>query len=199
MIVGCVDCEIVVMAAMGMVTITLSDKVVLRSTAAHIRLENSVDVSLFAHTTRAILLTGDTRGIVLAPFNVLWTEHESVLMKRSNLHPDSSHASLWSQPICACLSESPFTLLHPDKFRLVSFPEFNDQKPSKLAVCLPQVYADALREKLNQFHEFKQEILRIYDEGNMSKVNAIISGHFREWVSNNNKTKVITDIIKQKT
>jgi len=198
-IMGCVDCEIVIMAAMGMVTVSLSERVVLRAAAAHIRLENCIETSAYVYTTRAVLLTGDTRGVVLAPFNVVWPDHETLLKTRSSLHTDSSHATLWSQPICSCLSDSPYTLLNPEKFRLVHFPNFSAKPTVSLAVCLPQVYTDALRERLNQMHNLKREILSISDEGNMNKINAIISGHFREWVSTTNKAKVISDIIKQKT
>jgi hypothetical protein len=198
-IIGCVDCEIVMMAVTGATTVSFCEKVVVRAVTAHMRLENVIDTHLYIHTSRVPLLTGDTRGITLAPFNVVWSGHEALLTNRSTLHPDSSHATLWSQPVCACLSESPYVLLQPTKFRLVYFPEFSPEVANCMAVCLPQVYSDALVEKMNQISELKREIQSISDETNTSKVNAILSGHFREWLSVNNKTKVIVDFIKQKS
>lgn len=197
-IIGCVDCEVVLMAVTGAVTVSFCEKVILRSVAAHIRLDNVIDTQLFIHTSRVPLLTGDTRGITIAPFNVVWPGHEQLLVKRTTIHPDSSHATLWSQPVCACLSESPYVLLQPAKFRVVFFPDFSSSHVKSLAVCLPQVYNDALLERQNQISDLKREILTISDETNLSKVNAIMSGHFREWLTSNNKTRVIVDLIKQK-
>jgi hypothetical protein len=197
-IIGCVDCEIVMMAVTGAVTVTLSEKVIIRAVTAHIRLENVIDTQLFIHASRVPLLTGDTRGIVIAPFNVVWSGHEELLIQRTTLHPDSSHATLWSQPVCACLSESPYILLQPCKYRLVFFPHFGSQGPPSLAVCLPQVYSDALQEKMNQVSNLKREIVALRDETSLTKVNAILSGHFRDWLVSNGKTKLMVDLIKQK-
>ena len=197
-IIGCVDCEIILMAVTGTVTVSLSEKVILRTVSAHIRLENVIDTQLFIHSSRVPLLTGDTRGIVIAPFNVVWNGHEKLLVQHTTLHPDSSHSTLWSQPICACLSESPYTLLQPAKFRVVCFPDFTTDTAKSIAVCLPEVYCEALLERMNLISDLKREIQSIGDEANITKMNAVISGHFREWLTSNNKTRVMVDLIKQK-
>ena len=197
-IVGCVDCEIILMAVTGAVTVSLSEKVILRSVSAHMRLENVIDTQLFIHTTRTPLLTGDTRGIIMAPFNVVWHAHEQLLVQHTTLHRDSSHSTLWSQPICACLSESPYILLQPAKFRIVSFPDFSGNAPKAIAVCMPQVYCDALVERQNMIAGLKREIQNVGDDAHITKVNAVISGHFREWLTSSNKTRVMSDLIKQK-
>ena len=196
-IVGCTDCEIILMAVTGSAVVNYSDKVVVRAVAANLRLENSTDCQAYVYTSRGIILAGDTRGIMLAPFNVSYSHHHSILSTRTSLHPDSSHATLWSQPICSTLSDTPYMLLAPDKFRLVAFPEFQPHRAQRLAVCLPQVYADALSHKMKTLLDLKNEILEVADEANAQKVNAVISGHFREWVSSHNKAKVMVDLIKQ--
>ena len=196
-IVGCLDTEVVIMAATGSITCSHSDKVLIRAVASNLRLENTMDCSIFAYTMRAIILTGDSRGVTLAPFNVIWSRHELVLNSRTSLHPDSSHATLWSQPICSTLTESPYVLLPPNKFRLSCFPEFDAAAQPELAVCLPQIYSDAFKEKLKGLSELKLELLQIGDEANLNKVNAVLSGHFREWLTTNNKTRTMIDIMKQ--
>ena len=195
-IIGCIDCEIYLMAVTGSCTLSYSDKVVVRAVTRSMRIENSTDCFGYIYTTRSIVLTGDTRGITLAPFNVLYSAHESLLRSGTFLHPDSSHATIWAQPICCTLTDSPFTLLPPSKFRLASFPELRSHAHLTLRVCIPQLYADALKEKEANLEDFRHAILAINDEVSAGKVNSIISGHFREWVSSN-KSRAILDLVKQ--
>ena len=195
-IIGCVDCEVVLMAATGTVVISYSDKITVRAVTSSLRLENSTDCSAFIYTTRGISLVGDTRGVQLGPFNVIYSQHEQLLGTRTQLYPDSSHAALWCQPLCATLSDSPYILIAPNKLRLVNFPEFKPNPQASLAVCLPQVYADALVEKEKTVARIKQEIASVNDPSNLPKINAVLSGHFREWVTANNRTRTMSEIVK---
>lgn len=196
-IAGCTDCEIITMAVTGGMTINSCDKVTVRSVSASLRFENSTDCFAYVYTSRAIILTADTRGLTLAPFNVAYSLHESILNPKTGLYPDESHSVTWALPICCTLSDPGYTLLAPDKIRLVNFPEFQPSSDAKLAICWPEVYATAFRDKLAQNEILKSEICAIQDETSVNKVNAIISGHFREWLTTNNKTKTMIDIIKQ--
>ena len=198
-IAGCTDCEIVLVAVTGGVTVNYCDKVTVRVVTAGLRFENSIDCSGFVYSSRAIILTGDTRGITLGPFNVIYSEHEAGLKGKPGLYSDESHAITWTQPICSTLSDSPYTLLAPDKIRLVCFPEFTPPADCyKLAVCWPEVYTIAFSNKLTQLHHLKAEIQAIEEAAAVNKVNAVISGHFREWVSSNNKTKTMLDLFRQR-
>ena len=196
-IAGCIDCEIVLMAVTGSCVVNHSDKVIVRTVTASLRLENSTDSHAFVFTGRGVVLTGDTRGIVLAPFNVTSSTHESVLSAKTGIYPDSSHATLWAQPISATLNESPYMLLSPEKLRLISFPELVNTAHRKHVVCLPQVYADAVFRKQTQLQDLRNEILSISDESNVTKINSIIAGHFRDWITSHNRARTIVDIIKQ--
>jgi hypothetical protein len=191
-IIGCTDCEIVLMATTGTLLVSHCDKVTVRSIANSIRLENSTDCTAYVYTPRGIILAGDTRGIQLAPFNVTFSEHTTVLAK-AGIHPDSSHATTWSQPLCSTLSDSPYVLVSPERFRLISFPENNN---SELATCLPQLYSDSVSRKIRSFEGMRSEILSLTDETSASKINAIISGHFREWISSNNKSRGLIELLR---
>lgn len=198
-LVGCTDCELVALAVTGGIVVNNCDKLIVRAVTASLRFENATDCSAFAYTTRAIILTADTRGITLAPFNVLHSKHHDLLNAKTGLYPDASHSTTWALPICCTLTDSSsYVILSPDKIRLVNFPEFHLLGGSiKLAVCWPDVYATALSEKLAQYEQIKDEIAAIADPGSIHKVNSVIAGHFREWVTANNKTKTMVDIIKQ--
>jgi hypothetical protein len=196
-VVCCSDCDIYLMGVSGFCTLSNSDKVVIRAVTGNMRVENSTDCVGYIYTSRSVVLTGDTRGITLAPFNVLYSGHATIFQSGTGLHPDSSHATLWAQPICCTLTESPYTLLPPERFRLVSFPEAKLHSDLSLNVCIPQVYVDALREKQLSLESLRNAILTIPDEASIAKVNAVVSGHFREWLTNNQKTRIILDLVKQ--
>jgi hypothetical protein len=195
---GCTDVEVVLMAVTGSVVVTFSDRVTLRCVASHVRLENAIDCRTFSYSTRSTILTGDTRGIELAPFNVLYSRHQGLLIGKSALITDMSHATLWSQPICATLSDAPYVLQSPSKFSLVRFPEFVPHNDTVLSVCLPEIYADSLKQKRRSLEEIRAQLKNLPDESSAQKVNAILSGHFREWLSINNKVKPIIDVAKSR-
>ena len=194
-IMGCVECEVVILTSIGSVVASYSDRVIVRVVASALRLESCTDCHAFVYTTKGIILAGDTRGIQLAPFNVVYSSHTDDLA-RAGLHPDSSHATLWCQPLCATLSESPYSLLAPNRLRLTHYPELNPRTEPKLAVCLPQIYADALMDKNASIMSLKSELASVTDPANIPKLNAIISGHFREWITSSNRTRTMSDFLK---
>jgi hypothetical protein len=59
------------------------------------------------------------------------------------------------------------------------------------------VHADAVFRKQTQLQDLRNEILSISDESNVAKINSIIAGHFRDWITSHNKARTIVDIIKQ--
>ncbi len=194
---GCSDVEIILMAVSGSVAVSFSDHVTLRCVCSYIRLDNSIDCKAFVYATKGATLTGDTRGIELGPFNVCYSRHRVLLATCGGLLSDLTYATLWSQPICATLSEAPYVIHNPSAFHLVRFPEFAPQQEQKLLVCLPQVYEEAVKEKLAIIQTLKNEIGSIRDESDIQKVNSILSGHFREWISSH-KLRCIVDILRSR-
>lgn len=196
LIFGCSDCEIVILGIRGCVSINFSDRITLRCAANSVRVDNSTDCQIYCHTDNPPILSGDTRGIELGPFNVIHSGLSAILEEAGVTYPTKSSTALWSQPICSTLSDGPYLLLAPQRFHLVRFPEPYKNKNEKLAIALPELYADAVRGRKDAFEELKSEIAGISDAGNKAKVNSIISGHFREWLSSCNRAKSIVDIAK---
>ncbi len=193
---GCTQSEIICMAATGTVVVTHSDKVILRCVTNSLRLDNAMDCQIFAHTSRPPLLSGDTRGIELGPFNVLFSKHGDLMRSHLASAEKGSRVGCWSQPICATLSAEPYVLLPPQRFSLFHFPEFSKPQSLSFEVALPEVYVDAVKQRANQIAEIRAQIAAIGDPMVKSKVNAIISGHFREWVSSQNKPRDISELLK---
>merc|ERR1740121_1542987 len=92
------------------------------------------------------ILTGDTRGIKLAPFNVLYSKMTEVL-ERANMKLDPEYVDAWAHPVCCTLgspdetfggrsctgildeeNHSTYHFVHPAQFMPVVVPEF----PSEL-------------------------------------------------------------------
>jgi hypothetical protein len=192
---GCVDSEIVLMGVTGSVILSFSERVTLRSVSTYVRLDNATDCCAYIYCMKGTVMTGDTRGIELGPFNVHFSRHEG-LLGITGLLADASHATLWSQPINATLTDQPYVLIAPSKFNLVRFPEFSPIPSGRFAIHLPQIYAEAVEGKKQMLVKLRSEIASIPDETNISKVNSIISGHFREWITTNNKTKSIVEIVR---
>jgi hypothetical protein len=80
----------------------------------------------------------------------------------------------------------------------VRFPEFVPHSDTALSVCLPEIYADSLKQKRRSLEEIRAQLKNLPDESSAQKVNAILSGHFREWLSINNKVKPIIDVAKSR-
>lgn len=194
-IVGCSECEIILLATTGSVIVSHCDKLTIRAVASSVRLDNSTECVASVYITKGLILGGDTRGVQLAPFNVTYTNHSSVLVK-AGLYPDPAHATIWSQPLTLTLSDSPYVLMSPERFRLTAFPEFSSTGGSHLAVSLPQVYAEAISKKIKYIESLRSDIVSSADDVSAAKMSAVISGHFREWVSSSNKVRTLVEVIK---
>ncbi|EER03725.1 hypothetical protein Pmar_PMAR023023 [Perkinsus marinus ATCC 50983] len=72
-VVGCVDCDIVLCCCTCQVSIANCERCNVHTLTNAIRLESGVDVNLYTLTRNPPVITGDCRGIKLAPFNVLYS------------------------------------------------------------------------------------------------------------------------------
>merc|ERR1712113_396325 len=108
--------------------------------AAHsFKMENSIDSSAYLYCHLPPILTGDTRGIKLAPFNVLYSNMSKVLQD-ANMNLDTEFVDVWAHPVCCTLgapdetlggrsgnldepTNSTYHFVHPENFQPVVVPE----------------------------------------------------------------------------
>merc|ERR1712113_94 len=168
--------------------------------AAHsFKMENSVDSSAYLYCHVPPILTGDTRGIKLAPFNILYSQISQVLQS-ANMNLDPEYVDTWAHPVCCTLgspdetlgrsgdleetNHSTFHFVHPSMFHPVIVPESNSRPliGNAMPLCLPQVYDDALKSRKEEMIDIHRQLAAIADEGTKKKrAQQAIQGHFREW------------------
>ena len=172
---GCSDCEIVLVYIGRIITVSHCDRLTVRATCDFLHAETVTASRLFLLTRRFPVISGDSRGCTLAPFNVIIPSVKGF---------DRTDAAKFAFPVCASLDD-PFTLLAPDKFSPCSNPwGLQGTLPP-----LPQVYADALAERKKRMHALREEVNAIGDEGAKRQVMTILQGHFREWLMTNGAAK----------
>merc|ERR1711971_520810 len=131
-------------------------------------MENSIDCSAYVYSHMPPIFTGDTRGIQLAPYNVLYSSFPKALADAGvALVPE--HVDAWAHPICCTLgsadqtmsargtanltdldlanpNHSTYHFVNPATFQPIIVPEMQPSpQRSKELLCLPQVYNDALK------------------------------------------------------
>jgi hypothetical protein len=187
---GCTDCEIVLMAVTGTVLVQYCERVTVRCVSNSVRIENCFDSKFFLFCLSPPLIAGDSRGLVLAPFNVLYTHHDQVL-SRTSIHPDAVHANVWRNPINVSIADPCFSILAPDKWRLINFCE--SEKAEVLGVCVPEEYEEGWKKRDKEVSEMKNNFAN-----NSDKYEKIFSGYFREFLQNSNKIRILSDLAKLK-
>jgi hypothetical protein len=168
---GCVDTEVVLVDVGRVVTVSHCERVTVRAVCEILHAETSTESRLFLLSKRSPVISGDSRSIVLGPFNVF-------------LHALPSRfktvdAANFAHPVCAALVEDPYSLVAPDKFKLTVIPILR----GLLAPPLPQVYAEAIDEQKKRVSAMKDDLHAIADEGAKRQVLTILQGHFREWLT----------------
>ncbi|KAF4677507.1 hypothetical protein FOZ60_017305 [Perkinsus olseni] len=105
-VVGCVDCDIVVLCCTCQVSVANCERCNIHTITTAIRLESGVDVNLYTLTRNPPVITGDCRGIKLAPFNVLYSGSAALLKTAGMLDligtetelPNRHAAGIWAHP-----------------------------------------------------------------------------------------------------
>merc|ERR1719401_1329872 len=213
MVAGCHDCTIIIVAVSAACTLQNCEKISVHVAANSFKMVNCIDSSAYLFCHVPPLLTGDTRGIKLAPFNVLYS-HISRMLARANMSFDPKYVDTWSHPVCCTLGSPDETLggrggnlddntstyhfVHPKTFQPVVFPETNPNAGAKSAtqLCLPEVYAEALKNRTDEMKEFHRQLEEIGDEGKRKRAMQAIQGHFREWLQNTGKSRHLADLAK---
>merc|ERR1719277_1299173 len=79
LIAGCHECTVIMAAVSEMCTIHNCEKISVHVAARSFKMENCVDATAYLYCHMPPILTGDTRGIKMAPFNVLYSKMPEVL------------------------------------------------------------------------------------------------------------------------
>lgn len=212
LIAGCHECTIILSAVSGLCSIQNCEKISVHVAAHCFKMENSIDSSAFLFCHVPPVLTGDTRGIKLAPYNVMYSQLNTVL-NRAGMSLDQEYVDVWAHPICCtlgspdetlsgrsgCLDEpnnSTYHFVHPVNFQPVIVPESGRTHASTSMLCLPQVYDDAVQTKRDEMRAFQRMMAEITDEGKKKRVQQAIQGHFREWLQSTGKSRQLADLTR---
>lgn len=213
---GCHECTIIMVAVSAVCTIQNSEKVSVHVATHCFKMENCIDSSAYVYCRVPPILTGDTRGIKLAPYNAIYTQTSEILAGIS-LSYDPEFSDCWAHPICCTLGSPDETLggsrkddndhnstyhfVHPKDFSLVVIPEANRSSskpspPSKPNLCLPEVYSDAFKSRIEEMQSFHRKMSEISDENKRKRAQLAIQGHFREWLQSTGKSRQLADLAR---
>lgn len=215
LIAGCHDCTIIMSAVSGLCTIHNCEKISVHVAAHCFKMENTIDSSAYLYCHLPPVLTGDTRGIKLAPFNVLYSSMSQVLQK-AGMVLDPEYVDVWAHPVCCTLgapdetlggqredntNHSTYHFVHPDEFQPVIVPEAESSiivrgRSGAPVLCLPQVYDDALKEREAEIMAFQRIFAEITDAEKKRKAYQAIQGHFKEWLHSTGKQRQLADLAK---
>jgi len=213
LIAGCHECTIIMSAVSTLCSIQNCEKISVHVAAHCFKMENSIDSSAFLYCHLPPVLTGDTRGIKLAPYNVLYSQNHSILQS-AGMRLDPEYVDVWAHPVCCtlaspdetiggrsgCLDEphhSTYHFVHPSTFQPVVVPEARPQAPSAATqLCLPQTYDDALWAKNEEMRSFHQLLADIGDEAKKRRAQQAIQGHFRDWLQSTGKSRQLADLAR---
>mmetsp|Transcript_86132 Transcript_86132/g.180161 ORF Transcript_86132/g.180161 Transcript_86132/m.180161 type:complete len:538 (+) Transcript_86132:98-1711(+) len=215
-IAGCHDCTIVLPAVSSVCTLQNCEKITIHCVARCFKMENSIDSSAFVYCLNPPILTGDSRGIKLAPFNALYSGLRRALA-RANMKLEEEHVDVWAHPVCCTLGTPDETLggrsgnldeapgnttyhfVHPDNFQPIVLPEDQPQTAvaaARVALVLPQVYDDALKAREDEIRAFQSLVAELGDDTKKRRAHQAIQGHFREWLQASGKSRQLADLAK---
>jgi len=215
---GCHECTIIMVAVSALCTIQNSEKVSVHVAAHCFKMENCIDSSAYVYCRAPPILTGDTRGIKLAPFNVLYSQSSNVLAS-AGLSFDAEFSDSWAHPVCCTLgspdetlggrkgndedNNSTYHFVHPKDFLPVVIPESSkpgsrssSPVPSGSSLILPEVYNDAFKSRIEEMQAFHRQMAKISDENTRKRAQLAIQGHFREWLQSTGKSRQLADLAR---
>jgi hypothetical protein len=178
-------------------------------------MENCIGSSAYVYCRVSPILSGDTRGIKLAPYNAIYTQTSNILAGIS-LSYDAEFSDCWAHPICCTLGSPDETLggrkddndhnstyhfVHPKDFSLVVIPEADrgSSRPSPSStpmLCLPEVYSDAFKSRMEEMQSYHEKMSEIPDESKRKRAQLAIQGHFREWLQSTGKSRQLADLAR---
>lgn len=212
LIAGCHDCTIIMGPVSTLCTINSCEKMSVHVAAHCFKMENSIDSSAYVFCHLPPILTGDTRGIKLAPFNVLYSEM-SEMLQSAEMSLDPEHVDSWAHPVCCTLgapdetlcgrsgsldepNHSTYHFVHPMTFQPVIVPESGAAPLASPQLCLPQAYDDVLKERVEEMRAFQSEFAELSDPAVKRRAQQAIQGHFREWLQSTGRSRQLADLAR---
>lgn len=219
LIAGCHDCTIIMGPVSSLCTIQSCEKISVHVAANCFKMENATDSSAFLYCKIPPILTGDTRGIKLAPYNVLYSLMTH-LLQNAGMQLSHDFVDIWAHPICCTLASTladetlggsrsikeestqstTYHFVHPNNFQPIVVPEANPRAGTAIKsaafLCLPETYSDALSQRSNEMRRFHRQLSEITDENKRKIAQQTIQGHFREWLQSTGRSRQLADLAR---
>jgi len=209
LITGCESTTIILGGVSTICTTHNCEKVSVHVAAHCYKMENCIDTSAYLYCHIPPIITGDTRGIKLAPYNVLHSHMASVL-HGSQMTLDSNFVDVWAYPICCTAGMQNDTLsrdafqeeqnttyhfVHPSKFFPVVVPETGPRGVAPQLV-LPEVYDKAMKERQEEIRQVMNQLKGISNETAQRKAQERIQSCFKDWLQSTGKVRQLSDLAK---
>lgn len=208
---GCEGTTVILGGVSTLCTAHNCEKVSIHVAAHGYKMENCIDTTSYLYCHIQPIITGDSRGVKLAPYNVLHSRIASVL-QGAHVSPDQAYVDVWAHPIC-CTAGLPdetlnsrsvnqdesqntsYHFVHPDKFFPVVVPESTpvDGSPTLL---LPELYDRAMKERQEEVKEIHRKLSSIKDDAARRKAQESVQGLFRDWLNSTGKARQLADLAK---
>ncbi|CAJ1388304.1 unnamed protein product [Effrenium voratum] len=200
LITGCEGTTIILGGVSTLCTTHNCEKVSIHVAAHCYKMENCVDTSAYLYCHISPIITGDTRGIKLGPYNVLHSHMASVL-HGSQMTLDRDFVDAWAHPICCTAGMAGETLsrdanledqnttyhfVHPSKFLPVVVPESGPRGVAP-QLLLPEVYDKAMKERQEEIRQVMHQLQHIPSEATQKKVQDTIQSCFKDWLQSTGK------------
>jgi hypothetical protein len=210
-VVSCVDCKIVIAAVSQIASLQHCERVSVHVATSVFKLDNCVDCKAYVYCRTPPILTGDTRGIHLGPFNVVYSELQS-LLAQARLPLEEQHTSTWAYPVCATLGMgasmqgksgfgaqggpdndyTTYQVINPEVWLPTSIPE---EHKAQAHLVLPQLYWDAYAEHIREVQSLLAQLASL-DEPAKQRAQSITQGYFRDWLAHTGKTRQLVDLAR---
>lgn len=210
LVANCHDCSIILGAVSAVCTIQNCEKISVHVAAHSFKMESCIDSSAYLFGHLPPIISGDSRGVKLAPYNVMYSALDEQL-EAAGVPLDPEYIDVWSNPICCTLGSLEDTLgrkkdeaanhttyhfVHPLSFVPVIVPELTKPTAGTVRLVLPQVYNDAFEERKEEMRSFFRQLAEIEDEAKKKKAQQAIQGHFRDWMHSNGKSRQLADLAR---
>mmetsp|Transcript_57867 Transcript_57867/g.102829 ORF Transcript_57867/g.102829 Transcript_57867/m.102829 type:complete len:516 (+) Transcript_57867:26-1573(+) len=206
---GCEGSTIVLGGVSTLCTAQNCEKVSIHVAAHCYKLENCIDTTSYLYCHIPPIITGDTRGVKLAPYNVLHSRLASVL-QGSHIPLEQDFVDVWAHPVCCTAGmdetlrsritsseeqNSNYQFVHPTKFFPVVVPEWGPRgEPPSLV--LPEVYHKAMTDQQEEMAAFHKKLSSISNDAARKKAQDALQGVFRDWLTSTGKARQLSDLAK---